>query len=65
MIRSETQNVLACFQSPTPWLEYSASAVVQGGSMVKEISYRVCRMSYRISYTFLKVISDLFTERNL
>ena len=28
--------------------------------MVKEISYRVSRMSYRISYTFLKVISDLF-----
>ena len=65
MIRSVTQNVFACFQSSTPWLEYSASAVVQGGSMVKKMSYRVCRMTYLISYTFLQVISDLFTERNL
>ena len=50
MIRSETQNFFAYFQSPTLWLECSASAVVQGGSMVMAIAY-----------TFLKAISDLFT----
>ena len=60
MIRSETPNFFACFQIPRLWLECTASAVVQGGSMGK-----FTLPLKAIGYTFLKVISDLYTERNV
>ena len=63
MIRSETQNFFACFQIPRLWLECTASAVVQGGSMGE--GTLPIRYGKAIAYTFLKVISDLFTERNV
>ena len=53
-------DISACFQIPRLWLECTASAVVQGGSMGK-----FTLPLKAIGYTFLKVISDLYTERNV
>ena len=75
MIRSETQNFFACFQIPRLWLECTASAVVQGDSMAILTSFAASeetlrwgwcpqRFTFQVAYTFLKVISDLFSERN-
>ena len=70
MIRSETQNFFACFQIPRLWLECTASAVVQGDSMailtrfVGDAEISTLRFTFQVAYTFLKVISDLFSERN-
>ena len=71
MIRSETQNFFACFQIPRLWLECTASAVVQGDSMAiltsfwwSQDGWSQQRFTFQVAYTFLKVISDLFSERN-